>query len=41
MWQILQYYTKTPNVTATNAPYRVRVIEMVIEVTFEETVNIL
>lgn len=27
--------------TPINAPYRVRVIEMVIEVTFEETVNIL
>lgn len=35
MWQILQPIT--PNVTPINAPYRVRVIEMVIEVTFEET----
>lgn len=41
MWQILQYYTISPNVTATNAPYRVRVIEMIIEVTFEATLNIL
>lgn len=27
--------------TPINAPYRVRVIEMVIEVTFEQTVNLL
>lgn len=39
MWQILQPIT--PNVTPINAPYRVRVIEMVIEVAFEETVNVL
>lgn len=39
MWQILQPIT--PNVTPIIAPYRVRVIEMVIEVTFWETVNIL
>lgn len=39
MWQILQPIT--PNVTPINAPYRVRVIEMVIEVTFEQTVNLL
>lgn len=37
MWQILQ--PKTPNVTPINAPYRVRVIEMVIEAIFGETVE--
>lgn len=37
MWQILQPIT--PNVTSINAPYRVRVIKMVIEVTFGETMN--
>lgn len=30
-----------PNVTPINAPYMVRVIEMVIEVIFPETVNVL
>lgn len=39
MWQILQPIN--PNVTPINAPYRVRVIEMVIEVIFGESVNVL
>lgn len=39
MWQMFQ--PTTPNVTSINAPYRVRVIEMVIEVTSGETVNVI
>lgn len=37
LWQI--FHTLTPNVTTIIAPYRVRVTEMVIEVTFGETVE--
>lgn len=33
------FTTKTPNVTPINAPYRVRVIEMVIEGTFGENIE--
>lgn len=39
MQQVLQ--PVTPNVTPINAPYRVRVIKMVIEVTFGGTVSVL